>query len=206
MTILVIVIPLLSACGGTTTTPVSQPAPASTSTSMPTPTPAPDTPTATPSPKPKSEPHEVQVTVPLAYEIIDSYTEIVKVLYRDDEEIPGLERESKFGDPVPKGYVTVKNTDNIAGEFTVKFSFWTRNKITIVKDGKEVSWYPMPDEEIFRNYHTGERKLHLEAGESGVAKFIAYRIDAYETRDHGPWFWEYEVIPDIKSVTKIENP
>ncbi len=146
-----------------------------------------------------------EITQALKYKVIDSYTEIVKVLYRDDTEIPGFPRESNFGDPVPKGFVLLKNTDNVAGTFTVTFSFWNRDKMTIIKDGKEISWYSMPDEEIFRNYHKGEVKLTLEAGESGTAEFIAFRIDGYETRDKGPWSWEYEVIPEVKITTALEG-
>lgn len=151
----------------------------------------------------EDEPYEVSTTEPLDYEVVKSYTEIVKVLYRDDFEFPGLERECDYGDPVPKGYVVVKNTDDIAGTFTIQFLFWTRLKITIVKDGEEISWYPMPDEELFRDYHRGEKQLYLQPGESGVAEFVAYRIDAYETRDHGPWFWEYGVT-GTKTVTSTE--
>jgi len=53
----------------------------------------------------ETEPYEVKITEPLNYEGVESYTKIVKVLYGDDFEIPGLERECKFGDPAPKGYV-----------------------------------------------------------------------------------------------------
>jgi len=166
----------------------------------------------------ETEPYEVNTTEPLDYEVVTSYTKIVKVLYRDDFEIPGLERECDYGDPAPKGYVVVKNIDDAAGTFTIKFSFWAWDEFIPL-------FIPI------KNYQKGERELYLKPGESGVAEFLAYRLDTYEDKkggikefidwdkfdphkdkeeytiyvlyEPGGWSWEYGVT-GTKTVTKTE--
>jgi len=166
----------------------------------------------------ETEPYEVQTTEPLNHEVVESYTEVVKVLYRDDYEIPGVAREVGFGDPAPKGYVVVKNTDDVAGTVTINFSFWAWDEYMS-------QFWPIKD------YQKGEKALYLKPGESGIAEFLAYRLDTYEDKkggtkefidwdkfdpskdkneytiylfyEPGGWSWEYNVT-GTKTVTEIE--
>ena len=158
----------------------------------------------------ETEPCEVNTTEPLDYEVVKSYTEIVKVLYRDDE-LPRVPREIGFGDPAPKGYVVVKNTDDVAGTFSIKFSFWAWDEF--------IAAFNMP----LKNYQKGEVELYLKPSESGTAEFLAYRLGTYEDKEggmkeffdfdtwepfyilyeSGGWSWEYEVT-GTKTVTSTE--
>jgi hypothetical protein len=158
----------------------------------------------------ETEPYDVNTTEPLDYEVVKSYTEVVKVLYRDDE-LSGVPRVVGFGDPAPKGYVVVKNTDDVAGTFTIKFSFWAWDEF--------MAAFNMP----LKNYQKGEVELYLKPSESGIAEFLAYRLDTYEDKEGGMkeffdfdtwkpfyilyepggWSWEYEVT-GTKTVTSTE--
>jgi hypothetical protein len=102
----------------------------------------------------------------------------------------------------------VKNTDDVAGTFTIKFTFWAWNEFLL-----------MP----IKDYQGGEVKLYLKPGESGIAEFLAYRLDTYENKkggekeyfdfkkwesftilyEPGGWSWEYNVT-GTKTVTKTE--
>lgn len=145
-------------------------------------------------------------TEPCDYDVIESYDEIVKVLYRDDEEFPGVPREVGFGGPAPKGYVVVKNTDDVAGTFTIQFSFceW---------DEYMSGFFPI------EKYQEGEVTLHIEPGESDVAVFLAYKLgtgggeggmkeffdfDTWESfyilYEPGEWLWEYTITEATKTV------
>jgi hypothetical protein len=149
-------------------------------------------------------------TEPLDYDVVKSYTEVVKVFSRsDDFEESGFPRELGFGEPAPKGYVVVKNTDDIAGTFTIKFSFWAWDEY-------------MPLFGPIKDYQQGEVTLSLKPGESGIASFLAYRLDTYEDKEGGMkeffdfdtwkpfyilyepggWSWEYEVTPGSKTIEK----
>ena len=158
----------------------------------------------------EDEPYEVTetcyATEPCDYEVIESYDEIVKVLYRDDEEFPETPREVGFGDPAPKGYVVVKDTDNITGTFTIHFSFceW---------DEYMSGFFPI------ERYQEGEVTLHIEPGESDTAVFLAYKLGAgggeggikeffdfdtwepfYISYEPGGWDWEYTITEATKEV------
>ncbi len=158
----------------------------------------------------ENEPYEVTENytevVPCDYKVIKSYDEIVKVLYRDDEEIPGMPRETGFGDLAPKGYVVVKNTDDIAGTVTVKFSFWTWDEYM-------TGFFPI------EKYQEGEVELYIEPGESDTAIFLAYKLGTgsgeggmkeffnfdtwesfYISYEPGGWDWEYTITEAIKIV------
>jgi hypothetical protein len=134
--------------------------------------------------------------VPCDYKVIKSYDEIVKVLYRDDEEFPGVPREVGFGDPAPKGYVVVKNADNITGTFTIHFSFceW---------DEYISGFFPIEE------YQEGEVTLNIEPGESDTAVFLAYRLgtgggngglEEFFDYEPGGWDWEYTITEATKTV------
>jgi hypothetical protein len=161
----------------------------------------------------ETEPYEVNTTEPLDYEVIENYTEIINVLYRDDEEFPGLEREVGFGDPAPKGYVVVKNTDDVAGTFNIKFLFSAWDEY-------------MSGFEPIKNYQEGEVSLYIEPGESNVAVFLAYKLDASEDKKGGRikeffdfntgksvyihyepsgWSWEYEVTGTKTEHKQVEK-
>lgn len=149
----------------------------------------------------ENEPYEVTENyteaVSCDYKVIASYDEIVKVLYRDDEEFPGVPREVGFGDPAPKGYVVVKNTDNITGTFTIHFSFceW---------DEYMSGFFPIEE------YQEGEVTLHIEPGESDVAVFLAYKlgigggnggmVEEFFDYEPGGWSWEYTITEATKIV------
>lgn len=157
----------------------------------------------------ETEPYEVVTPVPCDLKVVEYYGTVVKVLYRDDEEIPGIPREVGFGDPAPKGYVVVKNTDDIAGAFTVKFVFWAWDEYMS-------GFFPIEKQQ------EGEVTLHIEPGESDVAVFLAYKLGAgggeggmkeffdfdtgqpfYLSYEPGGWDWEYEVT-GTKSVPQVE--
>jgi len=158
----------------------------------------------------EDEPYEVTEnyteTVPCDYEVIESYDEVVKVLYRDDEEIPGFPREAGHGDPAPKGFVTTTNTDDAAGTFTIHFSFWEWDEYIS-------AFFPI------KEYQKGEVTLHIEPGESDLAVFLAYKLGVgegeggmreyfdfdtgeyfYISYEPGGWDWEYTITQAIKLV------
>jgi hypothetical protein len=158
----------------------------------------------------ENEPYQVtenySEAVPCDYRVIESYDEIVKVLYRDDEEIPGVPREAGFGDQAPKGHVVVKNTDNATGTFIVQFSFceW---------DEYMSGFFPI------KNYQEGEVTLHIEPGQSDVAVFLAHKLgvgegeggmrevfdfdtgkSVYISYEPGGWDWEYAITEATKTI------
>jgi len=158
----------------------------------------------------ENEPYQVvenyTETVLCDYKVTKSYDEIVKVLYRDDEEIPGVPREVGFGDPAPKGFVTVKNTDDAAGTFTIHFSFWEWDEYMS-------GFFPV------ERYQEGEVELYIEPGESDTAVFLAYRLGTgtgeggmkeffdfdtwepfYISYEPGGWGWEYTITEATKTI------
>lgn len=148
----------------------------------------------------EDEPYQVTEnyteTVPCDYEVIDSYDEIVEVLYRDDEEIPGVPREVGYGDPAPKGFVTIRNTDDVAGILTIHFSFWEWDEYIS-------GFFPI------KEYQEGEVTLYIEPGESDVAVFLAYKLGTgggnsgmQELFDYEPggWDWEYTISEATKTI------
>ncbi len=160
----------------------------------------------------ENEPYNATETyveaMPCDYKVVRSYDDVVKVLYRDDEEIAGVPREAGFGDPAPKGYVVVKNTDNATGAFAIQFSFWQWDEYMSVF---------FPSEE----YQEGEVTLDIEPGQTDVAVFLAYKLGVgngeggmkeffdFDTGkfvqisyEPGGWDWEYTVTKATKQVER----
>lgn len=158
----------------------------------------------------ENEPYQVTENyteiMPCDYKVIKSYYEIVKVLYRDDEEIPGVPREVGFGDLAPKGFVIIKNTDDTVGTFTIHFSFWEWDEY-------------MSGFSPVKRYQEGEVELHIEPGKSDTAIFLAYRLGTgtgeggmkeffdfdtwesfYISYEPGGWDWEYAVTKATKTI------
>ena len=158
----------------------------------------------------ENEPYQVTEnyteTVSCDYKVVKSYDEIVKVLYRDDEEFPGVPREVGFGDPAPKGYVVIKNTDDATGTFTIQFSF--------------CAWAEyMSGFSPIKSYQEGEVTLYIEPGGSDSAVFLAYKLGAgegeggmreyfdfdtgesfYISYEPGGWDWEYTITEATKTI------
>ena len=124
----------------------------------------------------EDEPYEVTETytetVPLSYEVIDSYVYEDTYTYHYQTQIGGLVWEGAREVPIQVVAVVIKNTDDIAGSFTVSFSGITP---------------------LFEITPALTKELDLSPGEEKTA----YSPTEYNIND-----WSYDVTPSAKEVEK----
>lgn len=138
----------------------------------------------------EDEPCEVQITEPLDYEVVKAYEDIDK-------------------GTTPIACITLRNIDNVSGTFNIHFTFYAIEKTA--KSIFEARYPELTKEEwkmLSRKYR-GDVALNLEAGQVGTARYIAKRqltehIFDDVDMDVDEWFWEHEVSPGTKTVTKTE--
>jgi len=150
---------------------------------------------ATPEPEPEPEP--VFVEVPLSYEVVDSFLEQDSFNERRTLIIGGEVIQDEVVEVFsPIGCVTVKNTDDTTGEFTVHFTFYALDKFTA--EAYEEVFGELDDSFIktMGTEYSGSIILMLEPAEEAIAKYTAHDVSMEEDE----WLWEFEVIPSTKLI------
>lgn len=147
--------------------------------------------------EPEIEPEPQLVEVPLSYEVVDSFLEQDSFSERRTLTIGGEVIQDEVVEVFfPIGCVTVKNTDDIAGEFTVHFAFYAVDKFTAEAHEEVFGELDESFIKILGTQYSGSIVLMLDTAEEETAEYTVYDISMEEDE----WLWEFEVIPGTKLI------
>ena len=170
------------------------------------------------------EPYEATETYyerePIAYEVVESYTDRGSYLERRRIVIGGTVFQDEIVEVLyPVGCVTLQNKDSVSGTFAVQFTYHAKDRSSAAQlchpDFDFADYLAAEDQEayldtldwnrldweqcmFFADRYDGEEELTLEPGQVGTAKYSAQGIDM----DEDVWKWDYTIIEGTKEVEK----
>lgn len=170
------------------------------------------------------EPYEVTETYyetqPLAYEVVESYTDTESYQERRRIVIGGIVFQDEIVEVFyPIGCVTLQNKDSVSGTFAVQFTYYAMDRSSAAQlchpDFDFTDYLAAEDQEayldtldwdrldweqfmFFADKYDGEEELTLEPGQMGIAKYGAPDIDM----DEDAWKWDYTITEGTKEVEK----
>ena len=134
-------------------------------------------------------------TEPLAYEVVESYTDTDSYEERRRLVIGDVVFQDEVVDVFfPIGCVTLQNTDSVHGTFRIKFTFYALDKF-IAENFSGTNEELM---DIFAEKYYREESLTLEPGEPGTVRCSVQDIDI----DEVAWEWKYTITEATKTVEK----
>lgn len=168
------------------------------------------------------EPYEATETYyetqPIAYEVVESYTDTESYLERRRIVIGGIVFQDEIVEIFyPIGCVSLQNKDSVSGAFAVQFAFYAMDRSSAAQlchpDFDFTDYLAAEDQEayldtldwdrldwedfmFFADKYDGEEKLTLEPGQMNTAKYSAQDIDM----DENVWKWDYTITEDTKEV------
>jgi hypothetical protein len=161
-------------------------------------------------------------TQPLAYEVVESYTDTESYNERRRIVIGGVVFQDEIVEVFyPVGYVTVKNTDTVDGVFGIQFTFYAVDKSDAAIAGQGLPDFDFKDyiaaEDpdsylanrnwdnldwdkvmIFCEQYNGQEDTVLEPAEITTVSYSVQDIDI----DSMAWKWEYTIVEPTKEVEK----
>ena len=172
----------------------------------------------------EDEPYEVTETYyetqPLAYEVVESYTDTESYKERRRIVIGGIVLQDEIVEVFyPIGCVTLQNKDSVFGAFAVQFTYYAKDRSSAAQlchpDFDFTDYLAAEDPEayldtldwdrldweafiFFADKYDGEEDLTLEPGQMGTAKYSAEDIDM----DENVWKWDYTITEGTKEVEK----
>lgn len=170
------------------------------------------------------EPYEATETYyetePLAYEVVESYTDTESYLERRRIVIGGIVFQDEIVEVFyPIGCVALQNKDSVSGTFAVQFTYYAMDRSSAAQlchpDFDFADYLAAEDQEayldtldwdrldweqfmFFADKYDGEEALTLEPSQMGTAKYSAQDIDM----DEDVWKWDYTITEGTKEVEK----
>ena len=159
-------------------------------------------------------------TEPLAYEVVESYTDTESYLERRRIVIGGIVFQDEIVEVFyPIGCVKIQNRDSVDGAFSAHLTFYWLDRHDAAQlchpDFDFTDYLAAEDQEayldtldwdrldweqfmFFADKYDGEEELTLEPSQMDTAKYSAQDIDM----DEDVWKWDYTITEGTKQVEK----